>query len=285
MKRIFLTLDFEEWTTVEYLQKYRFRDEPSFCALLEFLPDALAERNIPATVFAVGDAAKAHKEVLRKFADIGCPIGLHSMHHERPKTMDAEAFRRDVREGKALLEDIVGKPVTGYRAPCFSMDLDKTDVLWEEGFTYDSSYIALARKDLYAPFDLSSFTKCDSAIYEKNGRYEFEIPTLHLGGRHIPIAGGGYFRLFPPFLTEALYAKYSKQEDTFLLYLHPYEFVDDAVPQLAACSFKDRMRFQIGRKGNREKLFRFVTRRRNEGVRFMTMPEYIAERYCASGTR
>jgi len=48
----------------------------------------------------------------------------------------------DVRRAKAILEDIVGEDVVGYRAPNFSIGRAQAwayDILLEEGFRYDSS--------------------------------------------------------------------------------------------------------------------------------------------------
>ena len=51
-------------------------------------------------------------------------------------------FRADIRRAKAVLEDVAGQPVVGYRAPTFSIGASERwayAILAEEGFRYDSS--------------------------------------------------------------------------------------------------------------------------------------------------
>jgi hypothetical protein len=53
---------------------------------------------------------------------------------------------------------------------------------------------------------------------------EYPISTAKLLGRNIPIAGGGYFRLFPYWFTRMLLNKINQQENQpFIFYLHPWE--------------------------------------------------------------
>lgn len=55
-----------------------------------------------------------------------------------------------------------------------------------------------------------------------------ELPpaTWRLFGQNLPVAGGGYFRLFPPAIMRAGLAQLAKsQEPTVgMLYFHPWEF-------------------------------------------------------------
>ena len=60
-------------------------------------------------------------------------------------------FRADIRRTRALLEDIGGVPVTGYRAATFSIgarNLWAFPILRQEGYVYSSS-INPIRHDLY----------------------------------------------------------------------------------------------------------------------------------------
>src|SRR5260370_18734884 len=56
--------------------------------------------------------------------------------------MTPAEFRTDIRRAKQRLEDLVGAPVIGYRAPNFSIGPRQSwaySILMEEGFQYDSS--------------------------------------------------------------------------------------------------------------------------------------------------
>ena len=57
----------------------------------------------------------------------------------------------------------------GYRAPCFSMNNNKFNLLKGLGVKYDSSYIDFSSHPLYGSIDVSEFNKIEDHIYEHNG--------------------------------------------------------------------------------------------------------------------
>src|SRR5260221_2114423 len=116
--------------------------------------------------------------------------------------MTPASFREDIRQSREALEDVIGEPVLGYRAPTFSV-MQQTawalDVLAEEGLAYDSS-IYPVRHDRYgvpsaprAPF---------MAVGDNHDILEIPPATLRLLKLNLPIGGGGYFRLFPLFFID-----------------------------------------------------------------------------------
>ncbi|MFI5175856.1 MAG: DUF3473 domain-containing protein, partial [Terriglobia bacterium] len=63
---------------------------------------------------------------------------------------------------------------------------------------------------------------------------EFPLSTIRIAGLNIPIAGGGYFRIFPYFLTRWGMRRLNRRErQPALFYLHPWE-VDPQQPRIAA---------------------------------------------------
>ena len=72
--------------------------------------------------------------------------------------------------------------------------------------------------------------------------YEFPLSTLNLLGQRIPIAGGGYFRLFPYWFTRWALARVNNVEkQPFIFYLHPWE-IDPAQPRLNHAGILSRFR-------------------------------------------
>jgi polysaccharide deacetylase family protein (PEP-CTERM system associated) len=114
----------------------------------------------------------------------------------------------------------------GYRAPTFSVVRSTAwalDVLAEEGFVYDSS-IYPVRHDRYGVPDAPR-----SPFLARGSQHTIlEIPpvTLRVLGMNAPMGGGGYFRLFPLFVTE--WAIQQTLDNTTppvaMLYFHPWEF-------------------------------------------------------------
>jgi polysaccharide deacetylase family protein (PEP-CTERM system associated) len=120
--------------------------------------------------------------------------------------------------------------VVGFRAPTFSVMPETAwaiDILADCGFVYDSSIFPV-RHDRYGiptaprwPF-----------LAEGNKQTILELPpaTLRLFGQNVPVAGGGYFRLFPPAMMRAGIRQLTSntKPSVGMLYFHPWEFDPDA---------------------------------------------------------
>src|SRR5262249_52434559 len=102
------------------------------------LLDLLDEHCARATFFVLGEGAARHSGMVRSIAARGHEIACHSDAHQDVHQQTPEAFRADLRRAKARIEDAVAGPVTGYRAPNFSiLPAQKTwayQILLEEGF-------------------------------------------------------------------------------------------------------------------------------------------------------
>ncbi|MFY3167919.1 polysaccharide deacetylase family protein [Achromobacter xylosoxidans] len=89
--------------------------------------------------------------MLREIATLGHEITCHSLDHTPLDKQPPRQLRQDTARAKGMLEDCIGKAVTGFRAPIFSL-IERTawfvDDLRELGFTYSSSVMP-TRTPLY----------------------------------------------------------------------------------------------------------------------------------------
>jgi polysaccharide deacetylase family protein (PEP-CTERM system associated) len=230
--RLILSFDVEEHFRIEAAAKrivepslrrhYGERLGPSTGWLL----DKLDEFGHKATFFIVGQIARSHPSLVRAIHQAGHEVASHSWDHRAVHRLTPDAFRDDVRRSKDALEQVTGTPVHGYRAPTFSI-LRATawalDVLAELGLDYDSS-IYPVRHDRYGvpaaprgPFLAHGF---------QHSILELPPATLRFLGVNAPMGGGGYFRLFPLFLTEWAMRQTSRacSPSVATLYFHPWEF-------------------------------------------------------------
>ena len=136
-----------------------------------------------------------------------------------------EEFRDDIRRAKARIEDVIGEPVIGYRAPNFSIGRAQAwafDILLEEGFRYDSSTYPI----LHDRYGQASAPRFPYEIWS-NGTaslMEFPIGTAQVMGMNLPIGGGGYFRLAPlAFVRWGIARVNAREEQPVMFYLHPWE--------------------------------------------------------------
>ena len=226
------SIDRSRWDQMEY------RAEASTRRLL----DLFEESNIHATFFVLGWVARRSPELIREIARRGHEVASHGMSHKLVYNQTPEEFSRETYESKALLEDIIGVPVLGYRASTYSItrrSLWALDILSEAGFTYDSSIFPI-RHDLYG---IPDAPQVPSLIATPKGAsiVEFPMSTAPMFGLRVPVSGGGYFRLLPYWLTRAGLRKLNDElQRPFIFYLHPWE-VDPDQPRVRT-SWKSRLR-------------------------------------------
>lgn len=202
----------------------------------------LADRDIRATFFTLGWVAQRYPALVRRIVEQGHEIASHGYGHERASDLSPEAFRADVARAKALLEDLSGYEVLGYRAPSFSIgkgNLWAFDVLRDCGYRYSSSVYPI-RHDHYGMPDAPRF-----AFPVREGLLEVPVTTLRLRGRNYPSSGGGYFRLLPYALSRWLIAQVNQQDQqSAVFYFHPWE-IDPDQPRIEGIDLKTRFRHYV----------------------------------------
>ncbi len=242
-----LSVDVEDYFHVEaFADRVRYEDWPSFPSRVvrntERLLELFARHGARGTFFILGWIAEREPALLRQIAAAGHEIACHSYRHAALWRLTPEEFRADTRRAVRRIEDAVGVPVVGYRAPTFSVvprTLWALEILAEESFLYDSSVFPVVH-DLYGIPEAPRFPfRWELAA----GRSLYEIPpmTVRLAGRNLAVAGGGYLRLYPMWFTRWAVRRVQQSERRpVLIYLHPWE-VDPAQPRLSG-RWKSRLR-------------------------------------------
>jgi polysaccharide deacetylase family protein (PEP-CTERM system associated) len=206
------------------------------------LLDLFELSNIRATFFVLGWVAKRSPDLVREIARRGHEVASHGMSHKLVFNQTPEEFSSETYESKALLEDLIGAPVLGYRASTYSItnrSLWALDILHEAGFAYDSSIFPI-RHDVYG---IPDAPQIPSRIPTPKGAsmVEFPMSTAPMFGTRIPVSGGGYFRILPYWLTRRGLMKLNTElARPFIFYLHPWE-VDPEQPRIRT-SWKSRLR-------------------------------------------
>jgi polysaccharide deacetylase family protein (PEP-CTERM system associated) len=202
------------------------------------------QAGVKATFFTLGWVAERHPALIRRIVESGHELASHGFAHFRATDQTPEEFRADVRRTKRLLEDTGGVAVSGYRAASFSIganNLWALEVLAQEGYRYSSS-IYPVRHDHYGMPEAPRFAHHPMGA---RGVLELPISTLRLGGRNLPVGGGGYFRLVPyAAFRWALRRLNSDDRMPAVFYFHPWE-VDPEQPRPEGLSAKTRFRHYI----------------------------------------
>lgn len=207
---------------------YRQRAVNTTRSLLELLNEAKA----PATFFIVGELAKSSPGLIREIHQAGHEIASHGWDHQSVLKLNPASFRSDIQQSKDSLEQIIGSPIYGYRAPTFSI-VPRTawaiDALVEAGYQYDSSIFPVSHDRYGVPHAPTVPFWCSG---QDSTCKLLEIPplTIRTPLKNLPVAGGGYFRLFPlSIMQTGLLLNRYHEPSVSMLYFHPWEFDPEQV--------------------------------------------------------
>ena len=227
-----LTIDVEEYFHVSAFEgviatadwdRHESRVEETTMRLL----DRLAEAGSAATFFVLGWVAERHPSLIRAIRNAGHEIASHGYGHQVLTALTPEQFRADVRRSKAILEDVSGEPVRGYRAPSFTI-MEETlwalRILVEEGYAYDSSIFPIWHDRYGIPGANPHYHRL---VTSSGPIWEIPPSTAKLGAMRVPVAGGGYFRLWPYGLLRRWLRRIERDGHPLVVYLHPWEIDPD----------------------------------------------------------
>lgn len=216
-------IDPHDWETLEQ------RTPANTARLLELF----AAENVRGTFFVLGWVAERHPELVRQIHAAGHEIACHGYGHRLIYNLSPARFREDVSKSKKLLEDQIGEAVQGFRAPSYSIigsSLWALDILADQGFSYDSSIFPI-RHDRYG---IPNAPRFPYRVRTPGGATLIELPpsSLRIARWNLPVAGGGYFRLYPlPMTMGALWWMNHVESQPGFVYVHPWE-IDPDQPRL-----------------------------------------------------
>ena len=262
-----LTIDVEDYFHVTAFERYiRSEDWDSYSLRVvdntERILDILDGFSVKATFFILGWVAERRPLLVKEIERRGHEIACHGYGHKLVYNIGPEGFRNDIRRSKKLLEDICGAQINGYRAPSYSITKDSLwafDILVEEGILYDSSIFPIVH-DIYGVPHAKRFPH---EIISKSGSLkEFPMSTIEIKLAKnkicIPIAGGGYLRLFPAwFIKKAIESINKSEGQPAVLYFHPWE-IDHAQPRIKA-GFKSTFRHYLNIKKTAGRLINLLS--------------------------
>ena len=257
-----LSVDVEDWFQVGAFETVIARDawetlprrvEANTDKVLELF----AEAGVQATFFTLGWVAERHPALIRRIAAAGHELASHGWDHRRVFTMSESEFRADLERARAAIEDAGGEPVSGYRAPSFSIDVRTPwahPVLAEQGYAYSSSVAPLAH-DHYGWPEAARFAWRPVA-----GAALIELPvtTVQMAGRRLAAGGGGFFRLLPYGFSSWAVSRVNRAEQRpAIFYFHPWE-IDPDQPRVAGAPLKSRLRHYTNLSAMRPKLLKLL---------------------------
>lgn len=278
MKKAVLTLDVEDWYHLDYFDRNKCDTSTSLLDGLDVYVEFLKSLSLPSSFFVLGEIAEKKIEFFKNLSKTGHDVGSHGWNHVRPMTLPVDEFRADLKRSVEIMKEINDERDFGYRAPCFSLDRERLDIVRDSGFSYDSSRIDFGDHPLYGSINMDGYEKITRTIYRFEEFMEFEATTFPIMGKRIPISGGGYLRLFPWTLMKTLISRYLKLNDLYVLYIHPFELSKLDLPVIPrSTSNLTKFRFSHGRKSVLDKITKLVNLLHSKGYSFTTFKEIRKE--------
>jgi polysaccharide deacetylase family protein (PEP-CTERM system associated) len=218
--------------------------------------ELLAEHGVKATFFTLGWVAERFPALIRRIVDGGHELASHGYAHDRATDQGYGQFLADIRLAKAVLEDVAGHPVRGYRAPSFSVGSANDwafDCIAAAGYRYSSSVYPI-RHDHYGVPGGKRF-----AHEVRNGLLEVPVATVRVLRSNWPAGGGGYFRLLPYRVSRWSLRRVNAVDGRpAMFYFHPWE-LDPEQPRVAGPGAKARFRHYLNLEHTAPRLRRLVT--------------------------
>ena len=314
MSYILLTIDVEDWFQVENFKQCipfsswpsrELRVEKNTHRLLDLLDsiELAHSSKLTASFFILGWIAKRLPHLVREIHARGHEVASHGYNHNLCNQQSPDALKKDLTDSKKLLEDIIGVPIYGYRAPSFAINEDILKVIQDCGYLYDSSYNSFSMHGRYGQLSLSQNGRkgivlqipdprppTPSTHYQQPATrneqpatsilYELPISNLKFSphGAEIrnlifPWGGGAYFRLIPFPLFKIGVQSIIKRQGVYLFYLHPWE-IDPQQPKVKDAPAFFKFRHYINLSKTHSKLFRLI--QSFQHCHFATCSQYLS---------
>jgi polysaccharide deacetylase family protein (PEP-CTERM system associated) len=256
-----LSVDVEDWFQVGAFEGVIDRaDWPRLDCRVEANCETVLQifdaAGVKATFFTLGWIAERYPALVRRIVAAGHELASHGYDHRRIFTMTAEEFAADLLKTQAILEDLGGVGIRGYRAPSFSVD-GRTPwahaVLAEQGYAYSSSVAPVVHDHYGWPQSPRHAWRplADSDLVE------WPVTTARVAGRTLAAGGGGFMRLLPYRFTHWAIERMNAEGHPAILYFHPWE-VDPGQPRVAGASLRSKLRHYSGLGAMAGKLRRLV---------------------------
>jgi polysaccharide deacetylase family protein (PEP-CTERM system associated) len=179
----------------------------------------LAERDTRATFFVLGWLAERFPEVVRRIVANGHELASYGYERAPAVELGDGPFLADIRLAKAVLEDISGVEVKGFRGPGYSIGPANAwafDCIRAAGYIYNSNAYA----------SRASPPILDGLVHEvRPGLLDVPMATFKVLGSNWRAGGGESFRRMPYWLSRRLLSRvHGKGGGAATFHIRAWEF-------------------------------------------------------------
>jgi polysaccharide deacetylase family protein (PEP-CTERM system associated) len=177
--------------------------------------------------------------ILHWFAELPLPVMKLQATATDVNNQTAAEFRDDLICSKAILEELTGQEVIGYRAPSFSLGLSTPwahAIIGECGYLYSSSVFPVQ----HGPYGVPNSPRFPYRI--QPNVVEIPVSSIRLFGYSLPGPGGGFFRLYPYALSRWAMQRLNRDEGASALYYCRLWEIDPEQPKAPDAPLHSRTR-------------------------------------------
>jgi polysaccharide deacetylase family protein (PEP-CTERM system associated) len=227
-----LSFDVEHWYSATLLRDAVTNPIERIDESVRIVLDLLANRNVMATFFVVGEISRERPDLVARIAADGHEIGSHGHTHRPLFELTREQFTAELDRSTTAIRDATGTTPVGFRAPNFSVTPQTQwaiETLEAMGYRYDSSVFPV-RTPMYgvAGVPVRPYLLDSNAPFEERPERDGQLVELPLAVFHprfrLPVAGGFYARLLPTWLLKRGIRNLNARGLPATIYFHPWEF-------------------------------------------------------------
>lgn len=233
----------------------------------------LDKHDVKSTLFTVGTLAPKIVDKLKSCIQGGHRLALHNYEHVAPLDVSPSAFRTEVLKAKQNLSSLFQTEIAGFRAPYFSLDDERLQILKDLGFKYDSSYLDFLKARHTVKMNLDTFKQFDKDIFYDGEFFEFGLSKYKIFGKPFPISGGGYVRLSNWAFIKTVIRQYLLENNFYVFYLHPFELTTQKVPFLKDLKSYDKFYLRHGIRTYAKHIEQLIRMLKRLGYHFITFEE------------
>ena len=105
---------------------------------IERIRGAIDGVGVPANWFFVGETTRAFPALIREIS-ARHQVESHTDTHPNLRKLPKERQRVEIMAGRHAVEELIGRPTRGFRAPMHCFNRQTVEILHEEGFVFDAS--------------------------------------------------------------------------------------------------------------------------------------------------
>lgn len=224
-KPFYFSIDFEDFTydLTRSLGIEPLSNIPALHLAYDVINNFLEKNlsNPKVTFFTTGTVARLAPDLLKQISNDGHEIASHYNYHDLMFKQSNNEIEKNLIEAKESIYKAVGYEPLGFRAPVFSIPLERRDIfdVLKKHFKYDSSYVIHPSQNKFSNYKNEIPLNCNDFL---------EVPVFtkkYFLDKFQMKSGGTFLRFFSKkMLKDTMNHSYDNGYYP-LVYLHPYDYL------------------------------------------------------------